>query len=156
MKVSFALPFACLLIVCQPTLAEGTKTSIDTEISVISKNGRYPIFDFATKLPQGMKFQITVVNPTVINELGHVAYVAQSTGTVQKDGHLKLGPFSDDKKQVPAGKYKLTIGSAGYFLQPSNVKSVIGKNGVNLKNLPNTEEYMGETSVKAEIWTDIQ
>lgn len=112
-----------LLLILVTTQVSALTVTLETRIE--GEPGR-PVIIGKTNLPKGTSLFVSIGT-----ELGRT--VAQQN-TVVGDGAFKVGPFfREGLAPLEVGRYMLEIGTPGAQFQPSEVKKIIGDEGINLK-----------------------
>ncbi|AHI24201.1 hypothetical protein H845_237 [Komagataeibacter xylinus E25] len=108
----------------------------DEYMKVTISGGRHPVIDIATNLPENMDVSVDI-NPVGGGfDAGDIYQV--------HNGHVHVGPLSDNGADVLVGPYNLLITSTvSQFQNDPKVQQLLGDNGQNLNGPDVKESAMG-------------
>lgn len=127
---------ALFFVFAGPVMAAHAASLPDEYMKVAISGGRHPVVDIATNLPENMDISVD------INPIGG-GFDAGDTYQVH-NGHIHVGPLSDNGAAVMAGSYNLLITCpVAQFQTDPKVQELLGDTGQNLNGPDVKESEMG-------------
>lgn len=130
LKKSFVFPAIFLLLLpfgCgDGAVQKEDNLFVEFDITIQDIETGKPSVLVNSNLPEGMNLMVTLQN----NELN---YTGQSSGEIDDEGTVTIGPFSSRGDPLEPGVYSLRVNSALPRIQPDKVREIIGEKGEKLK-----------------------